>query len=379
MTASWHDRITIHPAAALFPMMPESELRTLGEDIKKNGLHQKLVFRSEHRRIAATAVEKEQHQAGSKLDVIRQMRAGKLPLLDGRNRLAAMEIVGILDDGAFENMLRGAEICWGEDDAEEFVVSANVRRRHLTAEQKRDLIGKLVKAKPERSDNATAKMIGASGKTVTSVRRDLEATSEIPKLDKTVGADGKARPSAKPKPQGKEAQLRAMREQQAAPAAAEREAQPGGVVAAATQRSTVETIEKDIIGWLVWAKKDIEALPVEKRCVLARDCLRALGVNAIDLIVTTTTTALPMPPVLAAPPPPAPEPETEGPSPGFVRLLDAHQATPQTARAALRDWVMRAAVLGGPCPDSVADFNEQWRVAAFADQKTFRQFLLGQR
>jgi hypothetical protein len=206
--ASWRDRITIHPAAAMFPMMPADELLTLGEDIKKNGLHQKLTFRAEHRR--------SQQQAGSRLDVIRQLRAGKLPLLDGRNRLAAMELVGILDDEAFEKMFREAAICWGEDDAEEFVVSVNIRRRHLTAEKKRDLIGKLVKAKPERSDNATAKMIGASGKTVTSVRRDLEATSEIPKLDKTVGADGKARPSAKPKPQDKEAQLRAMREQQAA-------------------------------------------------------------------------------------------------------------------------------------------------------------------
>lgn len=33
---SWRDHI--HPAADLFPMMSEPELRQLGEDIKKNGL-----------------------------------------------------------------------------------------------------------------------------------------------------------------------------------------------------------------------------------------------------------------------------------------------------------------------------------------------------
>ena len=41
---SWRDHIKVHPAADLFPMMSESELRELGEDIKANGLLASLVL-----------------------------------------------------------------------------------------------------------------------------------------------------------------------------------------------------------------------------------------------------------------------------------------------------------------------------------------------
>jgi hypothetical protein len=37
---SWRDRIKVHPAADLFPMMAEDELDVLGRDIKENGLRQ---------------------------------------------------------------------------------------------------------------------------------------------------------------------------------------------------------------------------------------------------------------------------------------------------------------------------------------------------
>ena len=55
---SWRDHIKAHPAADLFPMMPEAELRELGEDIKTHGLKSHL-----------------------------KLHNGKL--LDGRNRLRA--------------------------------------------------------------------------------------------------------------------------------------------------------------------------------------------------------------------------------------------------------------------------------------------------
>ena len=42
----------------------------------------------------------------------------------------------------------------------------NIQRRHLTAEQKRDLIAKLLRANPERSDRATAKIAKVDNKTV---------------------------------------------------------------------------------------------------------------------------------------------------------------------------------------------------------------------
>ena len=35
---SWRDVLPVHPAAEMFPMMNETELRELGEDIKATGL-----------------------------------------------------------------------------------------------------------------------------------------------------------------------------------------------------------------------------------------------------------------------------------------------------------------------------------------------------
>jgi hypothetical protein len=64
MATSWRDHLPIHPTAELFPLMSESELRELGENIKANGLVSSIV-----------------------------LYKGKL--LDGRNRLDAMEMVGI--------------------------------------------------------------------------------------------------------------------------------------------------------------------------------------------------------------------------------------------------------------------------------------------
>ena len=74
---SWRDVIKVHPAADLFPMMPPDELKAFGEDIKRNGMSSPIVWWTE-----------------------READVGKTPapkyqLLDGRNRLDALEMVGI--------------------------------------------------------------------------------------------------------------------------------------------------------------------------------------------------------------------------------------------------------------------------------------------
>ena len=64
----WSELFEVHPSAAVFPMMPEDEIKALAEDIKNNGMHQLPVF--------WTASPK-----------------GPSYLIDGRNRLeAAMRI-----------------------------------------------------------------------------------------------------------------------------------------------------------------------------------------------------------------------------------------------------------------------------------------------
>jgi hypothetical protein len=195
---SWRDQIKIHPAADLFPMMRAVESKATGEDIKKNGLH----FR---------------------VAVFKLQKHFQPELLDGRNRLDAMEAVGfeIRVDHRDNDFKSNPEVAiwarvsptdmWFEIrpielrgdqgvDPYEYVLSVNVHRRHLTPEQNRELIAKLLKAQPEKSNRAIGKQVKKHHETVGAVRNELEATGEIRQLTKTVGEDGKARttkPAAK--------------------------------------------------------------------------------------------------------------------------------------------------------------------------------------
>jgi hypothetical protein len=106
-------------------------------------------------------------------------------VLDGCHRYKACLKAGI--EPRFEEFK-------GDDAAAAaFVVSKNIRRRHLTAKQKRELIAKLIKAAPEQSNRQIASAAHVDHKTVAAVRVEKQATGEIPQLKKTVGKDGKAR------------------------------------------------------------------------------------------------------------------------------------------------------------------------------------------
>ena len=150
---SWRDIYPVHPAADVFPMMTEEELRDLGKDIKKNGLRQPVVLWREvmgYRNPDEASPEK-----------------SKLYLLDGRNRLDAMELVGlstVTRQGQLrpERKLVSAKrfaarmASEGLSDFEErsgdvpdptaYVISANIKRRHLSKKQQADLIVKVVES-----------------------------------------------------------------------------------------------------------------------------------------------------------------------------------------------------------------------------------------
>jgi hypothetical protein len=81
-----------------------------------------------------------------------------------------------------------------EEEIEAFVASANLHRRHLTAEEKRARLVAALKTTPELSNVQIGKQTGRDDKTVAKVRAELESTSEIPRLEKARGKDGKARP-----------------------------------------------------------------------------------------------------------------------------------------------------------------------------------------
>src|SRR5262249_24301540 len=70
-------------------------------------------------------------------------------------------------------------------------------RRHLTAEQKRELIAKLIKATPEKSDRQIAETVKASPTTVGTVRAEMEAKGDLSKLDTRRDSKGRKQPAAR--------------------------------------------------------------------------------------------------------------------------------------------------------------------------------------
>ena len=171
---SWRDVLPVHPAADLFPLMDKDELRELADDIDRHGLSEQI-------------------------DIYDDPAIGTC-VLDGRNRLDALELIGRQTYDAsgqstiaiYKRRSRSKAF-----DPVAYIISKNIRRRHLTSEQKRELIAELLKAKPETSNLQITKQVGRDDKTVAKVRAELESTSEIPKLKKTKGKDGKLRPAHK--------------------------------------------------------------------------------------------------------------------------------------------------------------------------------------
>lgn len=89
------------------------------------------------------------------------------------------------------------QIVYGKTDTEKrtMALSMNLDRRHLNREQKRALVAESVKADPQVPDYQHAKRTGVSDKTVTAVRRELEAHSEIPNDVPRINARGQERPA----------------------------------------------------------------------------------------------------------------------------------------------------------------------------------------
>jgi hypothetical protein len=173
-------------------------LKELAEDIRKNGLQQAIVIW----RDTNTCPFKDY-------------------LIDGHNRLDALAMLGWLGPKrdrlrrephlAYEHALpltitypedvpansdKGILVRYDLEDADdvrECVVALNLHRRHLTAEQKGDVIAKLLKANPEQSNRSIAKQVKEDHHKVAKVRSELESTGEVSPVEKTIGADGKAR------------------------------------------------------------------------------------------------------------------------------------------------------------------------------------------
>jgi hypothetical protein len=163
-TPSWRDVYKPHRAAELFPILPKDERRKLGEDIAKNGLKERVIlYTADH--------------------------SDNYVVLDGRNRLDAMESVGIPTlenrDSKWRIKSEIASYCTAASpdwttyisidraeipDPYAYVISKNIHRRHLTKKQQAEIIARAMMAaendfaKSARSFNPESGKCGGSTK-----------------------------------------------------------------------------------------------------------------------------------------------------------------------------------------------------------------------
>jgi ParB-like chromosome segregation protein Spo0J len=152
-----------HPACLAFPQMPEDELDELAKSIKEKG---------------------------QVVPVVR-WKAKDL-IVDGRNRVFACERAG-LDPKVYDRNFADDAAVWS------FVCAMNAERRHLTREQRDQIIKEHLKATPSVSDRKIAGEVKVDHKTVAKKRREMESGGEIPHLTKREDARGRKQAARKTK------------------------------------------------------------------------------------------------------------------------------------------------------------------------------------
>jgi protein gp37 len=160
--------LPVHPAAELFPLMSDAELEELAADIRERGcLTQPVVLFYDEKK--------------------------GYSVIDGRNRIRACALAGVKPNWYFLSEDQAAKV--GGPVA--FVLSCNLYRCHLTAEQKRQVVAAVLKEQPRRSNRSVAKKAGVDDKTVGSVRKELERRAEIPHVSSAKDSKGREQPVRK--------------------------------------------------------------------------------------------------------------------------------------------------------------------------------------
>ena len=170
---SWRDTLPIHPAAALFPRMSSDELRELGKDIRKNGLRSSIALWQSDKGASALLLDGISRLDAVEVELGRPVRV--VPRTYRRTRWSletdedgeSVPVTNLIGEAGNTTAEQQTFILLGRDaDPWAYVTSANLHRRHLTAEQRRELIGKLIEAMPEKSNRQIAKLVNASPTTV---------------------------------------------------------------------------------------------------------------------------------------------------------------------------------------------------------------------
>jgi len=149
--------LEVHPAAAVFPMQSESELKEMAKSITAFGLREKIGVIDE---------------------------GGKTVILDGRNRFEALKMVGVKEDVILREFCTLIDLSKFRCTPEEYVLMANIERRNLTGAQRRALAGKLavmlgekqkLLPKEQKEDSLTkaAELAGVSRRTAAIAKKQV--------------------------------------------------------------------------------------------------------------------------------------------------------------------------------------------------------------
>src|SRR5262249_15790241 len=131
LQTGWRKWLRIHPAAEKLPRLSERDFAALVDDIRTHGLRQPVVTMNDG--------------------------DGHLALLDGIHRLDALELLGREIAPNNHNIFGKPLPAMKDSGICALVRSLNLERRHVTNKEKRDLIAKLLKADPEKSNVQIAK------------------------------------------------------------------------------------------------------------------------------------------------------------------------------------------------------------------------------
>jgi hypothetical protein len=165
----WRDRYNVHPFADQFPMITGAERDQLRDDIRKHGILEEIVLWRDNSEAAANSTLE------NALDAVGK---GPLWLVDGRNRLDVAQELGMRLDAIprryvsayrLTSSLSNGKSRWEDEipDAEAFILSLNVHRRHLTVAQRKKFIARY---EPHVSDRKIARDLKLSPHTVAKER-----------------------------------------------------------------------------------------------------------------------------------------------------------------------------------------------------------------
>jgi len=188
MAKETFEQFEVHPLALLYPEMPQADFDLLKANIREYGLKEPIVLFQ-----------------GKILDGRHRYRALRELCEEGKatvtNRLGVglhCEIRGKNGFSLFTPCELYKALPQTEQEAEEYVHSKNLHRRHLSLEQRRAMVAQILRDRPERSDRQVAAEAKVSHPTVAKVRAELEEAGEVETFSTRVDKKGVEQPATKP-------------------------------------------------------------------------------------------------------------------------------------------------------------------------------------